>query len=989
MNKPLKLPVFDSRYANCESCELLPQLERRHFCCAYRPEKFNGVMIVGEGPGQQEVSKGRPFVGISGQLLRLLFDDVGINIDECYITNATLCKPPPKDKALHEEFPRAIPSCIGRLEKEIEAVRPKIIVTLGAAAWIAISGYDVQKTKTVPFDCDNCDPLTRKVGPVLQCASAVVNPEDESTSIPCGYTHFFRANNVAGIDAEELLQLKALPCPKCGATFKRLRPKMIKCPKCGGRKRRNEEYTVFDWEYNVTAAAGAIFVPGKEDEPRQEYELDPWLAAQGVQYVLPTYHPAFLLRGQQFYAKTVQKHLKKIPRLLGGGKVEKVQYTGTSDPAVVRNFVYAWLKENVEPPHFSNDIETEAFDADGKPTDAREIRNVTKIKCIGISTLTHTLVVDTRNCNPSNPDDKLLEVLYQYLTDDRIPKSFHHGFGYDLPVLELVWGIPCSETANSCVDDTMCAHINLYPDEPHRLEHVTFEVADVHAWKPPRTQNGAQVHASYEELELYNARDTWHTRLAIEHFGVNRGQAIPGGRMDRAGLSKVYEVDSQLRKIALGMTMAGVPLNYRKFREVGEHSRKLIAAAEASIRSALKEADHPAPNDLNFNSAPQLISLLFGRDSFFQLAAVDTTAKGQPETSRVALQKLLSTTENTQALKVLNGLIELRKQKYVASNFVFAPAMQPWKDGRVHFIWQSWGARTGRFTSSPNGQNVPIWLRDAFEAPEGRCIVGADADQLELRMIAWLSGDEELIKRVLGANEKRKLEPEYDPHSFVGSIAFPNYTALSLSDPNHVKPTQDGGIKRCMCETCRRKTLRDIIKRVIYGLNYGAGEYTVLEAIYNGGYEGPPITIPMISHVKKTVFTLFKGIPLWRDEQVKLARENGALFSPIMKRRRIFPLAGFPGVEIPITEIFNYPIQSGGADYMNEAFILFCNELPSVDPTAFPIAQIHDAGYAEASEDRGEDVKKLLVECMTVVKERHGITMRFSASGKVGKTMVA
>lgn len=998
MTALVKLPVFDSRHANCEKCELLPQLERGHTCNAYRPEKFNGIMVIGEGPGQQEVSAGRPFIGLSGQLLRALLDDVGINLDDCYVTNATLCKPPPKNKGLHEEFPNAIPSCAGRLEAEIKAVKPKIILTLGAAAWVAISGYDVEKTKQVAFDCDACNPATRKIGPVLQCAAAQPNPATNgTTTIPCGWIHRFRPSSLNVVDPNELELVKAAGCPKCGARLSRLRPKQIKCLKCGGRKQRSEKYTVFDWDFNITAAAGAIFEPARvpEKDGRQDHELGYWLRELGVQYVVPTYHPAFILRGQQFYAKTVQKHLRKVVRLLNGGTPQEVRYTKTTDPNVVRAFCYAWLKTKTkEPPHFSLDIETEAFDADGKPTDARKIRNVTKIKCIGISTLSNTLVVDTRAVDPADPNDPLLGALYEFLTDDRIPKGYHHGAGYDIPVVDLVWGVPWDEQVKSAVDDTLHAHLNLYPDEPHRLDHVTFECADVHAWKPARTVNGVQVHTDFDELALYNARDTWHTALIVDHFGIRGGKVIPGGRMDRAGLAKVYENDSRLRQIAVGMTMAGVPLNYQKFREVGEQSRRLIAEADASIRAALEHAGYPEHATINFNSVPQLTNLLFGSRSFFKLAAVDMSSPTQPATSRVHFQKLLSTTQSTEALATLNGLIELRKQKYVASNFVFAENMQPWADGRIHFLWQPWGTRTGRFSSSPNGQNVPLWLRNAFECRKGRKIVGADSDQLELRMIAWQSGDPELIRRSLGAVEARKLEPDYDPHSYIASIAFSQYTKLSLKDPSHGldakgQPMAKDKIRKCLCETCRRKALRDIVKRVIYGLNYGAGSYTVLEAIYNGGYEGPPITISIVEHVKKTVFTEFARIPLYRDELVKSSRLDGAIYSPLMRRRRIFPLVGFPNVEPPITEIYNFPIQSGGADIINEALIAFCDRLPAVDPTAFVIAQIHDAIYAECAEDRAEAVKALLTDCMTMEKEYNGVVMRFSASGKVGMTMVA
>ena len=86
-----KLPIFTEELGDCGNCGLKGQLDRKLTAYAYRPDKFNGLMIIGEGPGQQEVAQGRPFVGRSGKLLRELLKTIGLDLDECYITNATLC----------------------------------------------------------------------------------------------------------------------------------------------------------------------------------------------------------------------------------------------------------------------------------------------------------------------------------------------------------------------------------------------------------------------------------------------------------------------------------------------------------------------------------------------------------------------------------------------------------------------------------------------------------------------------------------------------------------------------------------------------------------------------------------------------------------------------------------------------------------------------------------------------------------------------------
>jgi DNA polymerase-1 len=303
--------------------------------------------------------------------------------------------------------------------------------------------------------------------------------------------------------------------------------------------------------------------------------------------------------------------------------------------------------------------------------------------------------------------------------------------------------------------------------------------------------------------------------------------------------------------------------------------------------------------------------------------------------------------------------------------------MQPWDDGRIHPQWKPWGTRTGRLSSSPNAQNWPKWLRAAVVAPPGRMIVGADFDQLELRIMAALSGDEEMIRRCMEADDKRKLEPDWDLHSFVGSLAFGAlYTGLALKDDTH-----DRAASKCVCQTCKRKALRDLIKRVVYGLGYGAGDMTVLEAIYStGDYVGPPITLEMIAHVRKTIFRTFPKLAQYREDVVRKAQAEGEIRSPVYHRRRIFPMD-----EVAATEILNYPIQSGAADIVNERTILLRERLPKVDPSAFIFAQVHDALYVECQAKYADAVAKLLTDTLT--HERVLIpgapAMRFTAAGVV------
>lgn len=89
-----------------------------------------GLMFVGEGPGQVEDETGRPFVGRAGELLNQIIQSVGLKREEVFIANAVKCRPPGNRKPLPDE----IAACMPYLERQIELLRPRVLVALGATA---------------------------------------------------------------------------------------------------------------------------------------------------------------------------------------------------------------------------------------------------------------------------------------------------------------------------------------------------------------------------------------------------------------------------------------------------------------------------------------------------------------------------------------------------------------------------------------------------------------------------------------------------------------------------------------------------------------------------------------------------------------------------------------------------------------------------------------------------------------------------------------
>lgn len=135
---------FDD-YENCEQCQDLRKL-RTNIVWGFGNEHCS-IMFVGEGPGREEDIQGKPFVGESGIFLEQLLEEVKLARSEIYITNTVLCRPtrPGSENNLVNRDPTAleVSNCLPRLHREIVAIDPIMIVSLGAVPASALRGKKV------------------------------------------------------------------------------------------------------------------------------------------------------------------------------------------------------------------------------------------------------------------------------------------------------------------------------------------------------------------------------------------------------------------------------------------------------------------------------------------------------------------------------------------------------------------------------------------------------------------------------------------------------------------------------------------------------------------------------------------------------------------------------------------------------------------------------------------------------------------------------
>jgi uracil-DNA glycosylase family 4 len=130
------------------------------------------LMFVGEGPGADEDAQGRPFVGRAGALLTKIIEAMGLERDEVYIANVVKCRPPGN----RAPDPDEISSCLPYLERQIQAIRPEVICTLGNTATQTLTG---QLRPMAEMRRETCDYKGIKVVPTYHPAACLRNPDSK------------------------------------------------------------------------------------------------------------------------------------------------------------------------------------------------------------------------------------------------------------------------------------------------------------------------------------------------------------------------------------------------------------------------------------------------------------------------------------------------------------------------------------------------------------------------------------------------------------------------------------------------------------------------------------------------------------------------------------------------------------------------------------------------------------------------------------------
>lgn len=359
------------------------------------------------------------------------------------------------------------------------------------------------------------------------------------------------------------------------------------------------------------------------------------------------------------------------------------------------------------------------------------------------------------------------------------------------------------------------------------------------------------------------------------------------------------------------MEQAGIMVAGDKLKEYGERLKTGIDALEKDI---FAEAGH----EFNINSPKQLGEILFGE---MQLPGGKKTKTGY-STSASVLEKL------EPDYPFVSKILEYRQLTKLKSTYADVLAVYIGEDNRIHGKFNQTITATGRISSTePNLQNIPVRMplgreiRKVFIPKEGCVFIDADYSQIELRILAHMSDDKNLIDAY---NHSK------DIHAATASLVF------------HV-PLEEV-----------TKEQRSNAKAVNFGIVYGISSFGLSNDL--------SISRKEAEQYIKDYFISYPGIKNYLDNSVKEAKEKGYSVTMFGRRRPIPELTSGNFMQRQFGErvAMNSPIQGSAADIMKIAMINVAKELKEKDLKSKIVLQVHDELLIEAYENEVEQVKDIL-----------------------------
>ena len=479
--------------------------------------------------------------------------------------------------------------------------------------------------------------------------------------------------------------------------------------------------------------------------------------------------------------------------------------------------------------------------------------------------------------------------------------------GHDLKTVEVLLDRH-EATIKGPIFDTMLASYLLDPEANHGLKEVAqreLGIGLVNYDETTSKQRGVEI--AFEQVEVLNATPFAAARVEVCSTLADRFVS----RIDSQGLRPLfYDVELPLSRVLARMEEAGVLVDVAELGVIGKRVEGELTRLEAKAKEI-------AGRDFSVRSRDQLERILFDE---LGLPVLKKTPKGGHSTDASVLEELA---EQHALPRIICDYREIDKLK---GTYIDAlPRCVNPATGRIHTRFDQAVAATGRLSSrDPNLQNIPIRtelgreIRSAFVAPKGHVILSADYSQVELRILAHLSHDPQLVEAF------RKNE---DVHVLTASLIF---------DVPKADVTRE---------------MRGRAKTVNFGVIYGMGEVALAKQT--------GVSRDEASRFIEAYFTRYAGVRAFMEGTIEAARKGEAVRT-LLGRRRFLPNlhSANRGLRMEAERVAkNTPIQGTAADLMKVAMVKLGSQdgrLDGVAPGVKMVLTVHDELVFEVPAEHAE-----------------------------------
>ena len=503
------------------------------------------------------------------------------------------------------------------------------------------------------------------------------------------------------------------------------------------------------------------------------------------------------------------------------------------------------------------------------------------------------------------------EIVRPLFEDERIAK-IGQNIKFDLMVLRRL-GIEIRGRKY----DTMILHYLLDPESRHNMNALSERYLN---YKPIEIETLIGKGSKQLTMDLVNVERV--KEYAAEDADVTlRLKQVLYPQVEKIGLQHLYfEVEEPMIAVLADIEMAGVRIDTGALAVYAVELNRKLGELEAAIRT---EAGEP---NLNINSARQLGEVLFAKMRIAEKPKMTRTK--QFCTDEDYLQSF------ARKHRIVDLILEYRGVKKLLSTYVEAlPQLVNRTTGRIHTSFNQAVTATGRLSSTnPNLQNIPVRddmgrrIRKAFiPSDDDHLLLSADYSQVELRLMAHLSGDESLISA---------FEHGEDIHTA---------TAAKLFNKPLGEVTPE--------ERRRAKTAN-------FGIIYGISAFGLSQRLEIPRKEAKEII--------DGYFASYPKVKEYMDNVVAKAKEEGFVSTIFGRRRYLNDISSHNAVARGLAErnAVNAPIQGSAADIMKIAMIDVHRRFAAEGIRSRVILQVHDELVVDMLRSEQERVTKIVTECM-------------------------